>query len=183
MTCIIGIRTNDKVFIGGDSAGVAGYSISTRADQKVFKNGEFIFGFTSSFRMGQILEYKFTPPPRHPETPIYKYMVTDFVDGIRAMFKDCGYMRKNNEVEQGGSFLVGVENRLFQIASDFQVAENIDPYNATGCGEDIAFGALHVLKPKFKTDEDIHECLMLALEAAAYHSAGVRGPFTIVQTL
>jgi len=43
MTCIVGIKTRKKVFIGGDSAGVAGSSICNRLDKKVFSNGEFIF--------------------------------------------------------------------------------------------------------------------------------------------
>ena len=45
MTCIIGLVENSKVYIGGDSAGVAGYGLSVRADEKVFKKGDFIFGF------------------------------------------------------------------------------------------------------------------------------------------
>ena len=69
MTCIVGLEHKGKVYIGGDSAGVAGYSLSVRADQKVFINGNFIFGFTSSFRMGQILRFGFNPPRRHPEAP------------------------------------------------------------------------------------------------------------------
>lgn len=55
MTCIVGLVENNKVYIGGDSAGVAGLSLMKRADEKVFKKDEFIFGFTSSFRMGQLI--------------------------------------------------------------------------------------------------------------------------------
>jgi len=62
MTCIVGLVENGKVYIGGDSAGVAGLDITTRKDEKVFQKENMIFGFTSSFRMGQILRYSFKNP-------------------------------------------------------------------------------------------------------------------------
>jgi hypothetical protein len=34
-----------------------------------------------------------------------------------------GYAEKDKEAEKGGCFLVGVGGRLFQIESDYQVAE------------------------------------------------------------
>jgi len=57
MTCIVGLidKESKKIYMGGDSAGVANYSLSVRKDPKVFKRYGFIFGFTSSFRMGQLL--------------------------------------------------------------------------------------------------------------------------------
>jgi hypothetical protein len=55
MTCIVGIVENGKVYMGGDAAGVNGYSVRVRKDPKLFKVGEFLFGYTSSFRMGQLL--------------------------------------------------------------------------------------------------------------------------------
>ena len=38
MTCIAGlVDSNGDIYIGGDSAGVAGYDLTIRADEKVFK--------------------------------------------------------------------------------------------------------------------------------------------------
>ena len=37
MTCIAAIAEKGKVYIGGDSAGVAGLDLTIRADEKVFK--------------------------------------------------------------------------------------------------------------------------------------------------
>jgi hypothetical protein len=48
VTAIAGFVHKGSVWIGGDSAGVADYDLHIRADQKVFVNGEFGFGFTSS---------------------------------------------------------------------------------------------------------------------------------------
>lgn len=71
MTCIVGLVDQGNVWIGGDSAGVGGYDLMLRADQKVFRNGDFLMGFTSSFRMGQLLRYKLSPPKLHSDDDIY----------------------------------------------------------------------------------------------------------------
>lgn len=86
MTVIVGLVNKGDVYIGGDSAGVAGLDITIRADEKVFTNGPFLMGFTTSFRMGQLLRYKFDPPKQTVNTDDMKYMVTDFIDATRKCF-------------------------------------------------------------------------------------------------
>lgn len=174
MTCIVGLVDNGKVYIGGDSAGVAGLSLAVRADPKVFCNGEFVFGFTTSFRMGQLLAHSFQPPARRAEDDVYAFMVTNFVNAVRECLKTGGYAHKEHEVESGGTFLVGHAGRLFMIADDYQVGENVDGYDAVGCGAEIALGSLYstgtmVAKKRVTT----------ALRAAERFSAGVRAPFHI----
>lgn len=183
MTCIAGLIHKDKVYIGGDSAGVANYDLKIRNDKKVFRNGDFIMGFTTSFRMGQLLQYKFHPPTLFNEDgsskDINKYMVTDFVDAVRQCLKDGGYAAKVNEEESGGTFLVGYKDRLFSIEADYQVGEFIDGIMAVGCGDDIALGSLYTTA---KIDMNPEERIHMALEAAERYSAGVRSPFNIINT-
>ena len=50
MTAIAAIVQDNVVYIGGDSAGVGGYSLEVRKDPKVFITGPFVMGFTTSFR-------------------------------------------------------------------------------------------------------------------------------------
>ena len=60
MTCIVGFTENDITWIGGDSFGSNGYSGQVYKNKKVFKmkdNKNIIAGYTTSFRMGQILQY------------------------------------------------------------------------------------------------------------------------------
>ncbi|HRH83558.1 MAG TPA: hypothetical protein PK210_04910 [Bacteroidia bacterium] len=66
MTCIVGLVDQEKVIIGGDSAATVGTSISLWSDPKVFKIGDFIFGCEGSFRMIQLMKYKFIPPKSKP---------------------------------------------------------------------------------------------------------------------
>ena len=63
MTCIVGCIHNGKVFLAGDQLGSNGYYKENHEKlTKVFKVGEFLIGYTTSFRMGQILQYSWTPP-------------------------------------------------------------------------------------------------------------------------
>ena len=177
MTCIVGIAEKGKVYIGGDSAGVdERYALMVRADRKVFKNEGFVFGFTSSFRMGQLLAHSLKPPRRHPDTDVYAYMVTDFVNAVRDCLKTGGFAERHNEAESAGTFLVGYAGRLFSIQNDYQVGENVDGFNACGCGDLIALGALYA-----RQDGEPIDRLKLALEAAERFSAGVRAPFHFEQ--
>ncbi len=162
--------------MGGDSAGVnaRSLSISVREDKKVFKNGSFIMGFTSSFRMGQVLQYNFDPPRQTDKQSDMQYMVSDFIDAVRKVFGESGYGKVGEKSDNvGGTFLVGYNGVLYTIQSDFQVAINSCGYDAVGCGSDLALGALHAtngMKPK--------ERIKKALEAASTFSAGVLPPFT-----
>lgn len=181
MTCIVAIEHEGNVYIGGDSAGVdTSLSIQNRLDEKVFTNGEFVMGFTTSFRMGQILRYAFTPPEHSPKKDDMEYMVVDFIDGVRAAFKEKGYMGKEEETsaEQGGTFIVGYRGKIYHVDVDFQVARPKDGYSACGCGATLALGSLHST-----TDiKDPVPRLLKALVAAEHFSAGVRSPFIFVAT-
>lgn len=174
MTCIAGIVQGGNVYIIGDSAGVGGLDLTIRADRKVFVNGDFVMGFTTSFRMGQLIQYAFNPPKRHPDKDVMAYMVTDFVDALRNCLKCGGFARKDSEAESGGTFLVGYAGRLFSIESDYQVAESVIGYDAVGCGDAYAKGVLFATYSQPPEDR-----LRLAMQAAEAHSAGVRGPFHI----
>lgn len=179
MTCIVGLVDKGTVYIGADSLGVgSSYECIVRADRKVFRNGDFIMGFTTSFRMGQLLTFKLKPPKRHADIDPYEYMVTDFVDAVRDCLKSGGYATKDKEAEVGGTFLVGYAGRLFKVEGDYQVGEAFNGMMACGCGADFALGSLFS-----STDVNSAETRVRnALSAAEQFSAGVRAPF-FVETL
>jgi hypothetical protein len=177
MTAIAGFCHDGKVWIGGDSAGVAGSDLTVRSDPKVFRNAEFLFGFTSSFRMGQLLRYSLAPPKPVTGQDVYEFMVITFVNAVRECLKAGGYATKDKEAESGGCFLVGYQGRLFSIESDYQVGESQDGYAAAGCGDQIICGALFATQGM-----EPMQRMNLALAAAERHSSGVRGPF-LIETL
>ncbi|MGA5472539.1 hypothetical protein ACPCUK_27670 [Streptomyces arboris] len=177
MTVIVGLVHKGRVYLGADSAGVSGLQLTVRRDAKCFRTGPYVMGFTTSFRMGQLLRYAFQPP--HPTGDLHRFMVTTWTDALRTCLKDGGWARKDSEQEQAGDFLVGVAGRLFTIHSDYQVGEPADDYAAVGCGDELALGALHAtahlgMAPRAR--------LTAALAAATHHSAGVTGPYTFAST-
>ena len=174
MTCIVGLVDKGDVYIGGDSAGIAGLSISIRTDEKVFGNGPFIMGFTSSFRMGQLLRYKFSPPAQTVHQGDMEYMVTSFVDACRTCFSQNGFGDK--DATHGGTFLVGYKGNLYTIEADHQVGQTMRPFNAVGCGSDLALGAMYATEGL-----DPEKRVNLALEAASTFSAGVAGPYVLIK--
>ena len=176
MTCIAGFVNKNDVWIGGDSAGVSGYNSRIRKDTKVFKvNGRFLIGYTSSFRMGQLLRFGFSPPEQKAKMPDYEYMCTAFIDAVRKRLKDGGYLKIKDNEEEGGAFLVGYKGRLYCVEGDLQVGECIDGYDSVGCGDRYALGSLFMTQNLDNPEQRI----LQALKTAEYFSAGVRGPFII----
>lgn len=182
MTCIVGYIEKGNVIIGGDSAGVGGLSIHIRRDPKVFTTGPFIMGFTSSFRMGQILmSSMFKPPHQKKDQSDYDFMVTSFIEAVKDCFDEGGYSQKYKEGDdKGGTFLVGYKGELYMIEGDYQVAMTHDKFMAVGCGEELAEGAMFALEG---VEEDISSIgkLTIALSAAAHFSGGVEAPFNFVE--
>ncbi|GAA5196193.1 hypothetical protein GCM10023322_64560 [Rugosimonospora acidiphila] len=172
MTAIVGLVHQGAVFIGGDSAGVSDWNLAVRADAKVFRKDMYLFGFTTSFRMGQLIRYSLQLPD--PEGDLVGFMATRFVDALRDCLKSGGWAKKENDREEGGTFLVGVRGRLFAVYDDYQLSMPADGFAAVGCGDQVALGALYAtadtgMKPRKR--------IKVALSAAERFSAAVRSPF------
>ena len=182
MTCVVGLHSKGKVWIGGDSAGTDTTLMRVlRKDPKVFKLGsEYIIGYAGSFRFGQVLRYKFTPPEKPEGKDDYEFMVVDWLDALRTVLKDSGFTKIDDNVEtfEDSSALIGYNGRLYCLEEDMQVGELIVPYAAIGCGADFAFGSIET-SSKLSKRMAPRKRVQLALEAAATFSAGVSAPFTI----
>lgn len=199
MTCIIGLIQDGKAYLGGDSAGVDGCRVSIRKDRKVFSKevvvlevirrgrsdelhplstDEMLVGFTSSFRMGQLLAHRFNPPEHKCVKDVvntYTYMVTEFIEGVRECLKDGGFAHVKDGEESGGTFVVAYQGRLFVVEDDFQVEERLDAFVAVGSGGDIALGSLYSTKGL-----DPEDRIRMALKAASHFTTDVREPFHIL---
>lgn len=177
MTAIAGLVHDGRVLLGADSAASGGWTIGTRTDLKVFRTGRYVLGFTTSFRMGQILRWGFEPPQPPGNGQLERFMCTTWIDAVREALKTGGWAKKDNEQETGGDFLVGVAGRLFTVYADYQVAEAADRYAACGSGEQLALGAFAATEGMRLTPK---RRVSLALAAAERHIATVRRPFHLV---
>lgn len=179
MTCIVGIEHKDGVTIGVDSLSSDGLSKNVRANGKLFLNGACLFGFTSSWRMGQLLQYGLrldVGPPRGDE--LDGWMCTTFVDKVRATLKAGGFATMKDSAEAGGTFMVGLRGRLYTVYDDYQVSRSAEGYDAVGSGARVALGALHATAALGGVLDPWQRC-NAALEAAAQHTTSVGGPFHI----
>lgn len=178
-TCIVAVKTKrNGIWIGGDSAGVDGRSFShleMRA-AKVFRNGKVLIGYTSSFRMGQLLQYKLTVPTRKTDQDRDHFMVHDFTEAVRTCLKDGGFAKITDERHSGGTFIVVYDDMIYKIQDDYACLMMADPFVATGCGEEYALGALYAAHRRALSKE----ALLVGLQAASRFSAGVRAPFYLI---
>jgi ATP-dependent protease HslVU (ClpYQ) peptidase subunit len=140
-----------------------------------------LYGFAGSFRMGQVLRYKFDAPALLDDENVDEYMRTYFIDKVRECFEENGVLCQSEDgYALGGHFLVALKGRLFEIETDFQVGELTYDYAALGSGREVAMGALHALEI---VAMPAHEKVQRALAAAAEFKPDVRGPFTILETV
>jgi hypothetical protein len=180
MTCIAGLIHRGTVYLAGDSASgdTAGYFIDVVHDPKIFQVGPFTMGFTTSWRMGQLLQHQLQVPPRIQGYSDEKYLAVSVINAVRSCLKEGGFAKKELEVEHGGTFLIGYEGKLYRVEGDYQVCRPREEWAAIGCGYQFALGALYATRgwadsPKVR--------LEAALNAAARYSAFVRGPILYLE--
>ncbi len=177
MTCIVGLKENGTVWLGGDSAASRWSDIIIQKEKKVFKKGNLVFGGCGSGRMANLLQYELSIPEQLSSQDDVQYLCTSFVDAVRACYKKYEVAWMDNGITRGSEFLVGYKGELYGVYSNYDVIQSVHSYNACGCGGNYALGAMHAtenmgLKPEAR--------IKIALKGAALHSSAVAPPFTIV---
>lgn len=174
MTCVVGLVHGDRVYVGVDSAAISGWTRRATNLRKVFRRGPFLIGYTTSFRMGQLLEHQLDVPPQAERQSDMEFMVSVFVEAARRLLKERGFAKIEGNTESGGQFLVGYRGNLYSIESDFQVGEMSDGFDAIGSGAEVALGAMMAL-----SGEKPSARIRRALEIASHFNMGVSAPYHI----
>lgn len=178
MTCIVGLVHGESVWMGADACAGSIYSASAIVSPKVFKRGPLLWGYTTSFRFGQIIEHALDVPARTTQTTDDAY-IFDCMEALRVVLADRGYRNEHGgEASPGGEALLGYNGCLYNVQADFSFIRRARGYDACGCGVDYALGSLHTTKDQ--CIEPIAKVLV-ALEAAEAHSPGVTGPWTVLR--
>lgn len=186
MTCLVGLVDQGTVYLGGDSCSTCNQQQWTVAEPKVWKAGELVFGVSGSPIIGQLLRYRFTWPPIEPSGDPKRWLIVDVIPALRALLADAGQLGRETEGNPQGmdmldaNMVLGVRGRLFEIWASFMVAEMLEPYATCGSGGPVARGAMYATQHGGRWLPG--DRVLIALEAAAAHTPGVRGPFTIVAT-
>lgn len=174
MTCIAALIDADgKGHIASDSLGSNGHTKSLNKNRKIFTKEGMLIGYTSSYRMGQLLEYSLCLPQRKVSQDIESYMYVDFINAVRNLFTDNGFTKVDYSVEFGGNFVVITEGHLFEVQRDFSLLETQEPFTACGSGEDYAIAALDVLHKRGRLTPK--NMLTEAIETAAKYVTSVGG--------
>lgn len=139
MTCIVGVEVGDKVVLAGDIQGSGGNNKIIHTQPKVFKNGDMGFGYTTSYRFGQIIEHSITKEfvPNSSDL-IYPWLVKEFVPHCRKSLQEGGY-------DGGGTCLMGVKGQLWELQGEFSILRSTKGFNAVGSGYEYALGAMDIL--------------------------------------
>lgn len=137
MTCIVGLEFEGKVILAGDIQGTGWNNKVIHTQPKVFNKNGVLFGYTTSYRFGQILEHGLKDPvvPDDPNE-VYRWLITVLIPDIAATLKAANF-------EGGGECLIGVKGQLWWVQGDFSVLRSTLGYTTVGSGTEYALGSLY----------------------------------------
>lgn len=144
MTCIAGIAQGGIVHLGADTQATADTEIFERADDKLFALGDYVIGFSGSYRIGQIIRYSFDAPVfnRNVYDSEHEFMVTNFVPTVIRTLKSYDVLGTERPVSMSGELLIGLRGKLFSVGDDFQVGMERSQYDGIGSGGLVARASL-----------------------------------------
>jgi hypothetical protein len=169
MTIIVGITDGTKVYIGADRGVSDDMTILSLSRPKVHINNGWLFGYSGSLGVGQLMEL--IDMPDAGEDP-YKTLRTDVVSHMRNAID----LYSMSNAETASEFIIGTQGRLFEMnTADWSVAEVNE--TALGSGGPFALGSLFTTKDFPATPEYRIE---MALCAAITCSPSCQGGIDII---
>jgi len=177
MTVVLADTQDETLIFAADSAASNGDEIYTIAMPKVFARGSYLFGYTGSYRIGQILRH-YVELPEPPEREAERFLVREAVPILRAAVLEQGAAGPGRDfLGEKTALLVGFRGRTWCIGTDLTVTPEA-AYGAIGSGRLRAYGAFHALYAAGVGPA--RRRLELVLEATAEHTANVRRPWQLV---
>jgi hypothetical protein len=169
MTIVVAVKDEKEgvIYLAADTAGSNGWNTTNLANKKIFEANNIYYGFTTSYRMGQILQYHSEEITRGDEESVVSYLASKLIPMWRRVLKDNGYTTVNNNEESAGTFIVVVGGSIFTVHNDFSFNIDKDDYVAVGCGAVFAKGSLYT--NRYNLDR---YATLQAIETAKYFSNG-----------
>lgn len=131
MTCIVAMECQDgNAIIAGDYCASNGFTYYAVEQPKIFRHSGMIFGYTSTFRFGQIIEHslddnRLYPPEDASKT--YEWLVRVFIPKLKTTLSKEDY-------SSGGNAIVVVNGQVWEIQNDFSVIRNSAGIASVGSG-------------------------------------------------
>lgn len=183
MTCVAALKRDGVVYICADSAATSTtFAYNIRSDRKVHVTDRYVMGYSTSYRAGQLMQHVFDAPDHPHDESDMTYMVKHFMESVRTVLKDGGYIKTTDGVESMDfDMIVGYNGELYTFCSDMQVAVVSEDYVAIGAGGDYALGAMAYMKKHCDwSTMKPRTILQRAVEAAVAHDSSVRPPYVHV---
>lgn len=178
MTCIIGLKDNNRIVMGSDSRTMSGNFIFNSTGNKIIEFENITIGFCGSCRISDVINSSFVMPDHPSGKSDLQYMQSNFINAIR----ECLESAKASSVEENNTssmdksaLLILYHDKFYTVECDYSILEYSD-FVAIGSGSDFALGALEVtkdLEPEIRVTK--------ALEAACKFNAGCAPPFQIIK--
>lgn len=166
MTCIVGLVDNGTVYIGGDRSIGDESSILSSPVSKVGVRDQWIYGYSGTIGIGQLVEIINLP---RAEGADYKTIKTKIAPALAVAIDNYSREAADHDTQ----WLIGVNGRLYELsAADWGVVEV--QYTAIGAGSQIALGSLYTSIDKSPIDR-----VELSLEAAITLSPMCQGPIDV----
>lgn len=189
MTCIAAVTDGKTVWMGGDAlvmTDLRNFEANISPEKKVFIRQDaggtpWAIGSAGSARRAQLLRYELECPPFDHKTSAdpLEFIIKKFVPALQSVL----HRKRGDNLREdpATATLVGVGGNLFLIHHYWNcyVASIEQSFAVSGSGGPVAKGALYATEG---TTLSPQERILLALEAAEAFNAGVKKPFTIVNT-
>lgn len=177
MTCIIAyIDELGNAHMVGDSGGtnVSQHSRTDLSTSKIFKKGDMLVGFTTSFRMGQLLQYCLKLPERKEDLSDYEYLITQFVPALFEMYENGKYAK--DPEKKGGNFLIAWNGEIYEVTAEYSVLWMDSMFGSVGSGYNYALPVMDMMSKMELFDiDDIEKQLKSVLNTVSKYNITVSG--------
>ena len=181
MTCILATIHNNKVHMIGDMCGSNGFTHKNYTKNvKVFTNKDFLVGYTTCYRMGQILQYSWEPPVKSLDYSDDVYIYKHIVNSLKAVFEANGFGCKNGISFSGGNFLLGWKGRIFEMQDNISILEH-EQFASVGCGEYFAEASMATQTELDINLDDPEKFLSTALRVTSGLVTGVSSEYNYIE--
>lgn len=179
MTCIVGLKTSEAIYIGGDGRVSIGYHRILRdGSVKVFERDGIVYGGMGSLRGCQVIQHALATPRYHPDDDPLEFASIKLTRAMRNALQENNAMSQDRDGREhmGVGFAVAFQDRLLEIDAWGCVLEPVTGELALGCGEEFALGSLEATRSSDLTPE---QRILHAIVAAERHSSGVGDSITL----
>ncbi|HAO2060968.1 TPA: hypothetical protein IHJ80_003892 [Escherichia coli] len=196
MTCIIAHTDGVSSFIAGDKLGSNGFTKTVQTEPKVFEK-EFIklhddgltrtkeviaLGYTTSFRMGQLLNYNLNLPEQAAGQTFSQYLVLKVIPIIRQMFKEEWGSRDPSQEVGGGQFIILHNHTIYEVQEDFSVLQPKTRITAVGSGTYHAIAAMQAyIEVENESKVPLHERIKSIFKIVSDNVTSVSAEFDVLK--